>query len=806
MHISNSLALSYKCVILLFIMVSTAFRFEPLTQTIKGKILDGDTQTPLIGVTVLLNVEPLKGAITNVDGNFKIEKVPLGRHDLQISYIGYESIRIDQILVTAKKEVVLTINLRQSITNLEGVTVIANEQDKYESLNDMATVSVRKFTSEETGRYAGGFSDPARAVSSFAGVSISSDNSNEIVIRGNTPKGLLWRLEGVEIPNPNHFSTGNGSAGGGVSILSNDVLANSDFFTSAFPAEYGNALSGVFDLGIRNGNSKREYTAQLGFLGGQILLEGPFSKKSESSYLLNYRYSTLGLINKLGIVVGNNTTIIPEYQDINFKINLPTKKAGRFSLFGIGGLSNAGTQSIKDSTQWSSFLDKQERTQSGKTGVLGLSHVYLINKNTYLKTVLSYSINHNTVNYDSLDNFYNPQNFFLENYGNSSTIFSTLINHKFNAKHVLRAGFIYNNLSSSIKIMGLNLQDRIKQNTDQYLNAHFIHSYIQWKFRVLENLEINTGLHHNSFLFNNNHALEPRFGIKWLHDNHVFSYGLGLHSRLEPLFVYMTNLKSISSTANFVYEGGDSFLFSPNDVLRLSQSVHNVLSHDWRFAKDFHLKTEIYYQELFNIPVENKEGSTLSTLNLNSYDHSFSNINLVNKGRGYNYGLEFTLEKFFSNSYYLLLTASFFESKYKGLDNIIRNTRFNKNYVYNIAIGKEFYTGKTKQNIIDLNVKMVWSGGNRFIPIDLEQSKIQNQEILHLDRAFRNRLPDYFRIDFKANYRFNRPRYTLITSIDIQNVINRPNIENRFYNIEDQKIEIIKSLGIIPVLNFKVEF
>ncbi len=793
---------------------------QNLTQSIRGKVTDQDTEVPLIGVTVMvLNTDPIAGTVTDMNGNFSIDKLALGRYDLKISYVGYEDIYIRQVLASSGKQVKLNIKLKESITTLQAITVLASEKDKDKPISDMATVSTKAFSVEETGRYAGSFNDPARMAQSFAGVATNSGNNNEIVIRGNAARGLLWRLEGIEIPNPNHFSTGNGSSGGGISMLSNTILANSDFFSGAFPAAYGNALSGVFDLNLRKGNyEKREYAFQLGFLGLQAAAEGLFSKKSEASYLVNYRYSTLGLLNKFGIHVGPETAV-PEYQDMSFNFYVPTKNAGRFSLFGIGGLSSVRVSASQDSARWFSRNDKLERTQLGKTGVLGLSHTYLFkNSKTYMKTVLAYTVENNRFLHDSLNNEYQSNRFFRESYTNNATRISTLINHKFNAKHVLRSGLIYSYLQFNTNAFGLdfqinpsqslnNLREPIVQNSDEQINTHFAQSYIQWKFRVFKELEINTGIHHTSFSLNNNHIIEPRFGVKWqFRQKHIISYGLGLHSRLAPIAIYLANLQKPQGNAVFIFAEGNSFLFSPKTSLRLTQSVHNVMSYSWNFARDFHLKAEVYYQHIFNLPVEDSLGSTLSVVNFNSFDRVFSYKKLTNQGKGHNYGLELTLEKFFSQQYYFLLTTSLFESKYTALDKVVRNTRFNKNYLFNVVGGKEFTFGKNKENIIDFNLKVAWLGGNRVTPIDLEASKLAKYPVFITDRAFEHRLPDFFRIDLKVGYRINKPKYTLITSLDIQNITNRSNVQDQFYDVERQKIRKVNSLGILPVLNFRLEF
>lgn len=317
---------------------------QQYSQTVKGKVVDKDSQKPLWGTTIaILNSEPFKGGVTDSAGKFKISQVPIGRYNIKISYIGYEELILKEVLVGYGKEITINAEIQESAVKIQEVVIKAS-QSKGEVNNSMAIVSGRTFSVVDASRYAGGFGDPSRMAASFAGATTSDDENNEIVIRGNSPRGILWMLEGIEIPNPNHFRDGEGASGGGVSLLSNNTLANSDFFTGAFAPEYGNALSGVFDIKLRKGNTdKREYAFQLGVLGGEATLEVPISKKSEASYLVNYRYAIFELINKIGIRTSDNfNEIVPQFQDATYTIFLPTKKSGNFNFWGVGGKSRAG--------------------------------------------------------------------------------------------------------------------------------------------------------------------------------------------------------------------------------------------------------------------------------------------------------------------------------------------------------------------------------------------------------------------------------------------------------------------------------
>ncbi len=340
--------------------------------------------------------------------------------------------------VDAGKELVLTVALEEAIGQLTEVTVKPTVE-KDNPLNEMATVSARTFSVEETQRFAAAVNDPARMATAYAGVVGASDGNNTIVIRGNTPNGLLWRMEGVEIPNPNHFANV-GTASGGISILSAQPLANSDFMTGAFPAEYGNALSGVFDLRLRRGNNQRaEHTIQAGVLGVDVSGEGPFSKSYKGSYLFNYRYSTLGLLSRLGLDIGPGVTT---FQDFSATIYLPTNRAGTCTIFGFGGLSSQNVQAMRDSATWTTNYDRYDERFSANTGAVGLTHSVNMGRRAFLKTVVSASGYQNKYRGDYLTETYTPEARYREQYTIPKSIISSTLTYKFNARHTLRAGVI----------------------------------------------------------------------------------------------------------------------------------------------------------------------------------------------------------------------------------------------------------------------------------------------------------------------------------------------------------------------------
>jgi hypothetical protein len=319
-------------------------------------------------------------------------------------------------------------------------------------------------------------------------------------------------------------------------------------------------------------------------------------------------------------------------------------------------------------------------------------------------------------------------------------------------------------------------------------------AYFQWKLRLSNTWELNAGVHHNYVALSDDYSVEPRFGAKWsINDKHIISYGLGLHSKAEAASLYLAE-----------QEQPDGSVIQPNKDLRMTRALHNIIGYDWRIAPDFHFRIEAYYQYLYDVPVMVDDTTgTFSSLN---FRNGFTNLDLTNEGTGRNYGLELTLEKFFSRDYYFLVTASLFQSKYTMPDGIERNTAFNNRYIFNAVGGKEFKVGKNKNNIIGTNLRLIWRGGYKIVPVDFEASQEAGQEIRDYERAFEESAPDYFRVDIGVSYRKNNPKWSWILSLDIQNVTGRLNVMDEYYYTESGSIEQVYMTGLIPVLNYKVQF
>ncbi len=793
--------------ILIFLLIAAFAQMaqaQTAGQNVKGLVFDRQSETPLIGVAVeLISVEPLRGETSDENGQFLLGNVPVGRHTLRFSYLGYETVTLPNVVVTAGKEVYLEVKLEESVVDMQEVVVTATvEKDK--ANNDLATISARTFSLEEVTRYSGGRNDVARLAGNFAGVSVADDSRNDIVIRGNSPTGVLWRLEGIPIPNPNHFAT-LGTTGGPVSALNPNLLANSDFLTSAFPAEYGNALAGVFDIGFRSGNKDNfEYTLQMAaFSGLEAMAEGPLNAKKTASFVASYRHSFVQLADAAGIPVGTNAT--PNYRDLSFKLDFANSKAGKFSLFGLGGTSNIDFLGNEiDETDL--FANPNENAfAKSRLAIAGIRHNILVGKDGYIRTVASASTAQTDFDQDNIvgDNQLLPVT-RVRDITNTYAL-SSFWNKKFNAKFTLRTGFIAQHMALDTRVDDRdNRPDNDGDGEPDWATVRDFNGgmnlaelYTQGQYRLNRQWTLNAGLHGQYLDFNNSYAVEPRLALNWqFTPGHTLNLGYGLHHQMQPLPIFFFK----SETSPGVFE-------ATNKNLDFTRSNHFVLGYDSRLAPDWRLKTEVYYQLIDNVPVE-QTPSSFSLLNAGANFVFPEKGSLVNAGTGVNYGLELTIEKFFSKGYYGLLTASVFDASYEGSDGIQRSTAFDNGYVVNVLAGKEIKIGRDKRNALTFDVKFTTAGGRPYTPVNLEASQAAGEEVLLEDQAFSLRYDDYLRLDFKFGFQLNskKRKFSQQFFIDLQNITNNENIFAKRYNPVTNQVNDVLQSGFFPDIMYRVQF
>lgn len=758
-------------------------------QNIRGTVIDRASGHPMPDVTIMLSDMPGTGTTTDERGQFVLPEIPVGRHNVQASFLGYEPGIFSEILVTSAKEVYLDISLKENVNELSEV-VVRPQINKEQPLNKMAATGARMLSVEEASRYAGGLDDPARLVSSFAGVAANL-SSNGISIHGNAPHLLQWKMEDVEIPNPNHFADISILGGGILSSLSSQVLGNSDFFTGAFPSEYGNAVSGVFDMKLRNGNNRKmENTFQVGILGIDVASEGPLSKNHQASYIFNYRYSTTGLLNSIypGLDMGGTLN----YQDLNFKFNIPTRKAGTFAVWGTSLIDKYENDFEDNPLEWEHTRDNFQSTAKQYMAAGGISHRYFFPNNAMLKTTLAatYSGMNATEDAHAADHTVSP--FTYQKNNTTNLTLTSSYNRKFSARHTNQTGFTYTRLFYNMRLnlapfetAPLNTLSKGKGQTD------LISAYTSSSFGITDRLSVNAGLNSQVLTLNNSWTLEPRLGIKWAPTTKSsFALAYGLHSRMEKMDVYFVNSKSTGKE-------------SVNKNLDFTKAHHLMLTFGYKLSDNLLLKVEPYAQFLYDVPVI--ADSSYSVLNRREF---YVEEALVNKGKGRNIGVDITLEQYLSRGFYYLVTASVFDSKYKGGDGVWHNTRFNRRFILNTLIGKEWMVGSKRQNILSANAKFTLQGGERYSPLDHAASLAHPDKEAQYDetRAYSEQYPVMFIANFTVSYKINRKKVAHEFAIKALNVTGTEEYYGYHYNLKNGVME--RNGNSIPISNisYKLEF
>lgn len=788
----NSKWLLFVAVAILLLFCSPQYISAQFTQTVRGKVIDKVSQTPLPGVNVLLN-DPAQniGTATDGEGEFELRNVPVGRNSFMFTFIGYEPANFQNIIVSSGKELVLNVEMVENVLELDQITVKAFR--KGEVLNKMATISARSFTVEETERYAGSWSDPARMASNFAGISSANDTRNDIIIRGNSPTGLLWRLEGVDIPNPNHFAV-QGTSGGPVSMLNSNLLTRSDFFTGAFPAQYGNALAGVFDLNMRNGNStKYEFVGQVGLNGYEAGIEGPFSKNYKGSFIVNWRYSFLDVLQGLGFDIAGGA--VPTYTDLNFKIYLPTKKIGTFTIFGLGGIDEVAAEAEKSTDQFNP-VKNTDLVNETSMGVMGINQKLILGENSNLRTSLAFSTQETHISLDSIMPDNTKELFYSSNFTEQQLTASMHYTRKINSKNTLSLGATLKDkwINQTDSAMHLGSYINLIDLDNQHLKL--FQGFVEWKHRITSNTDFYTGVHSQYLFLNQTKTFEPRLGFSWKFANaQSLNFGYGIHAQTQTLPVYFVE------TAN---EDRTEYWRTCED-LDFTKAQHFIVGYNNKIGENWNLKLETYFQDLWNIPVD-PNPSNFSVLNLGAtyYNGTQDKDSLVNEGLGKNYGLEITVEKYLNNYWYFLATTSIFESKYKPSDGIWRNTVFSTNYVSNALLGFEFPL--SQRSSLDFNFRVVWSGGIRSLYVDKEKSMQFQQVIYNDEKAYSERSQDYIKLDYKMTLKHNVKKATFEFAIDIANVTDRDNIFSESFNPLTGETSYTLQQGFLPTALFRVTF
>ena len=763
---------------------------QNLIQDIRGVVIDKDSRRPLAGATVSIVEDSIQvAAITDSAGSFVLARVPVGRRRVQCSFSGYVSSITDNLIVNSAKEVEIIIEMEQYFRQEAEVVVKAPGNPKL-PVNKMSVVSARSFTPEETNRYATSVNDPSRMAMSFPGVQPSRDTRSDINIRGNSAAGMLWRLEGIDIPNPNHFAR-KGSTGGGITIFSSSMLDNSDFSSGAFPAEYGDALSGVFDMRFRKGNNEKNgYTFKAGLLGLDLSAEGPI-KKGQSSFLFNYRYSTLGILNALGFHLTDERED-NNFQDLSFNLSFPSKdKRSVFNVWGIGGLSKEDYAPVEDVADWDEYDDYAIYDFKTNMGAAGIGHSLQVGKTGLLKTSLAVMNQKITYADDTLNTQKVPFTINDELYKNSRVSFAISYNRKLAKSVSWKTGLF-------ISRIGYEFQQSLYDFETNVYNENIIDGngntmqwqpYTQFNIKISPKLTFNAGVHVLYLALNKKSSVDPRTSLQYrINPHHSISFAAGRHGKTLPL-------------GSYFYKAPDGSL--PNLDLDMMKSAHFIAAYDWLMKKNWRLHLEAYIQKLTAIPIVNDESRTFWLLNMLE---GYANEALVSSGTGRNRGVDITLEKFFSKGWFMLTGFSVFNSMYEPLNGVSYNTQYNSRSAGTLTAGKEWKWKKNKT--FTVGGKTLYNGGMPITPL-LAGAPVNSREpVLDESRPYSEIVPAYFRLDTRISLRKDKTKTAWILALDIQNLLGIENTDalSRRYDPGTNQWIYKKSSGFVPVISYQIDF
>jgi hypothetical protein len=776
-------------------------------QTVRGRVSDRDTRQPLAGVSVVLMAGTVPmGGISDENGYYRISQVPVGTYTLQARYPGYGVFSSENLIVSSAKELVYDIALAEATQEMVAEEVLISAQSHpAHAINELSVVSTRSFSAEETQRYPAGVNDPGRMALTYPGVQKGGDDSeNDIIIRGNSSFGMLWRLEGIDIPNPNHFARP-GTSGGGITVFSAQLLATSDFCTGGMAAEYGNAISGAFDIHFRKGNMEtRENRFRFSLLGIDLNTEGPI-QKGRSSYVANIRYSTLGLLNRMGFyLVGERVS--NDFQDISFNLAFDGKNGKSFvTVFGMGGLSLERYSPVTDpaarepgrSNHW------EDRIQGSNMAAVGVTWTRLLDENSYLKAVAAVVGNEIFREYDTLDLQDVRYRYNTELYLDQRLTASLTYRRKLGARTRFKTGMFLNQSffdfyrQSAPRRPGTDITtDPVRTlNVDGQGQTQTFQLYAQVSHQLSDQLTVNAGAHFLTLLLNQTTALDPRISFKYqTSPRQTISLAYGLHSQHIPMnFFFYVEQDTLTD--------GSVTTTSPNRNLPMIRSHHLVLSYNRVLGAQFRFMAEVYYQSLFRVPVR-ADDPLWWMLN---YQGGVADAPMTADGTGQNYGIDIALEKFFTGRFYFLITASRFKSQFQPLDGNTYNTRFGTEYTTTWTVGKEFTFSKGQ--ILQVGARLLWNGGFRYTPYQPDSSALLGYYVPDQSQLWEAQVSPYIRVDARISYRFNNRRTASLLSLDVQNASNRYNPNGVGYDpVKRELYNTGYPGGLIPVLGYQLDF
>jgi len=733
--------------------------------TVKGRILDADSQLPLAGANITVKSTDI-GSVSDKEGYFNIDQIPMGDYTITISFMGYKTKNKADIWVRPNGYEFLNIKLESSVIQINDVIV----EESYFERSMIKEYQVVSFNRDELRRYPGTGQEISRIINTLPSVASVGENRQDMMVRGGGPTENGFIIDNIPIPSVSHFKQADGRSNGPVGLINSDMVENLDFFSNGFSSKYGNKLSSFGDITYRSGN--RENIEGEGFVGvGGLgfLIEGPLSDRS--TYIVSYRMSYLDLLANAINASGG----MPSYNDFQAKLEFRPNIYNTFSILMVNG------GSVYD-RNIDGAIDVGE-TEYGKLkndqNTIGVNYKHIWNNRAYTNTSISNSIKNSDAHFLNINTDKTVFN-IIEN-----TDIKNLrqVNHlKLGPGSKMEFGFdaevnetyydYYRKLTKSEFFINEIAFDRVVKTTNYA-------TFLTLKQNLFSKLIFSIGLRFDYNDYEKINLWSPRINLDYeiIRGKTNIVFNSGVYNQKPPP-IYIANDASNKLKSVNAYQHSISFehMLTPSTKLSLSA----------------------YQKEYTNSPI--LPDATLHNDPTFLFDELRMYNGIASSGTALSDGLEILIQKKKVENFYGLVGGSIFNSTFTDYNGIKRNRNHNYRYIFNIVGG---YRPNT-----DWEISIRWSyfGGRPYTPINLNASVLADEQILYLDDFNEDRTPDYHSLFIHYEKRYNLKRSNLVLFFEVWNTYNRENIETYFYSRVNNNIGKIVYFSTIPVVGLGIEF
>lgn len=753
---------------LVLLLLLTPLSAAAQTGSIRGTVTDASTQEPLVGAGVLVQGTE-QGAATGLDGTFRIDGLAAGTYRLAFRYLGYTSFIQTDVVVRPGRTTAVNVSLREAVLEGEGVTVTAGYYQK----NDTELTSVASFSNEEIRRAPGAAQEVTRVLMALPSVASRGEDSQDLFVRGGSPMENAFYIDGVFVPNAQHFVTNNGSSFGPIGIINTMFIEEIDFYTGGFSAAYGDRASSVSNIRYREGNRDRlGGILGMNMSGGTAVLEGPWADQ-KGTWFFSARRSYLDLIAE-AIDAGG----APRFGDVQGKATLDLNPRHTLSLLSLNGWS-AFVQTADDAREdgIDEYFDISNRQHTA-----GLTWRALWRGDGYSTTALSYSERHRDLvsrltasDARLLDESIRSQFAAFRNVNYYSA--SARLKLEFGGEVMAERGTFDYEQDAFVSHTGT---EQPGFDRDLRLRTVRTSAFASAITRPLPRLQLTLGLRGDFDALNEDAYLSPRLAASYqLAERLSLNASAGIFRQAVPLYISSQD--------------------PANENLPHFRADHYIVGLDYLLTPDTRLTLEAYAKEYRDLP-QYAASNTLGDPGYLLDNRGDYTGGLESGGEAYARGLELLIQKKLAEKLYGMASASIFRSRYADYRGQWHNRAYDTRTLLS-AVG-----GYKPNDTWELSIRWSYSGGRPYTPIDVERSLALNTEVIATDRFHAERLPAYHALYLRADRRFMFRRANVVTYLSLWNAYNRSNVETRYWNFDLQQVDDATLFSVLPIFGIEVEF